>query len=70
LAWGTPMDELSFRDREGHAYAPAPCGDCIEKALQPMDVASVGRRGYSDREIVDVRDDEPFRDRHVKGRNI
>jgi len=64
------MDELSFWDQEGHAYVPPPCGDCIEETLQPADVAPVGRRGYCDREVVDLRNHEPFRDRHVKGRNI
>jgi len=64
------MDELSFWDREGHAYVPASCGDCTEKTLQPADVAPVGRRGHHDGGIVDVRDDKPSRDRHMKGRNI
>jgi len=64
------MDDLSFRDREGHAYAPAPCGNCVEKTLQSAHVAPVGRGGYCDREIVDVRDHEPFGNCQVKGGNI
>jgi len=60
------MDELSLWDREGHAYVPAPCGDCIEESLQSADVASVGGGGYGDREIVDVRNHKSFGDRHVR----
>jgi len=50
------MDELSFRDLEGHGYVPALRGNRIEKTLQSADVAPVRRGGYCDREIVDVRD--------------
>jgi len=59
------VDELSLWNRAGHAYDTAPCGDCIEESLQFADVASVGRRGYSDREIVNVRDHKSFGDRPV-----
>jgi len=59
------VDELGFWDREGHAYVPAHCGDCIEKSLQFADVASVGRGGHGDREIVDVRAHKSFGDPHV-----
>ena len=64
------MDELSFWDREGHAYVSAPSGDCIDESLQFANVASVGRAGYGDRKIVDVRDHKSFGDRDVSGGDL
>jgi len=50
------MDEFSFRDPEGHAYVSAPCGDFVEESLRFADVASVGRGGSCDQEVVDLGD--------------
>ena len=70
LAWSRPMDEFSLGDREGDAYVPALCGDCIEESLQFADVASVGRGGHGDQKVVDVGDHESLGNRHMQGRNI
>ena len=64
-AWSSPVDEFGFWDREAHTEILAPPGDGSAESSQFADVASVGRGGHTDREVVDVGDHNPSRDCHV-----
>jgi len=70
LARGPPVDEFCFGDREGDTYVSALCGYEGEEFLQAAYVSSIGRRGHSDGEIVDVLDHEALGYRHVKGGDV